>query len=369
MALPNIDGQCQADPAGASVNLNLLDAAHQMVVLVDLAIKGTEDDVQVQKGYFRRMGRGTSFTPTTRSSQPGHSNLAPIPPKVDYIGAQRVPQVHGVAQGPLVEAEAIRPVDLHNALLPQLRNAVNDADTIRAELVASAPPPEPDSRIEKGKDVKFSVDDFEKVSTSPWEGVRNYEARNIMKEMKVGDQALFYHSNCKEPGIAAFAEVSKLAYPDYTAWDPTHPYYDAKSDPENPKWYMVDLTFKARAKHFVPLALLKYIASVSLPSSSNDDQVPDLIEELSYLSRKEVAAIKGMPLVSRGRLSVQRVSQAEWDAINLLAEKGGWEGLDLKKLGSSKSSSAKGTPGSKTKTSAAKAKAASTQKKATKVGW
>lgn len=74
---------------------------------------------------------------------------------------------------------------------------------------------EPDSRIVKGKDVKFSVDDFEAMKTTPWEGVRNAEARNLMKEMRVGDRVLFYHSNCKNPGIAAFAEVSKEAYPDW----------------------------------------------------------------------------------------------------------------------------------------------------------
>ncbi|TEB23753.1 DUF55-domain-containing protein [Coprinellus micaceus] len=236
--------------------------------------------------------------------------------------------------------------------------ASNDVSTSKTFYLLKA---EPDSRIEKGKDVKFSVDDFEQVGTSPWEGVRNYEARNIMKEMKVGDHALFYHSNCKEPGIAAFAEVSKLAYPDYTAWDTTHPYYDPKSDSENPKWYMVDLTFKSRAKHFVPLALLRYIASVSLPASSEDkDEVPDLVEELSYLSRKGVAAIKGMPLVTRGRLSVQRVSQAEWDAINLLAETGGWDDLDVKKLGTS---SSKAASASKAKPAVPKRKPAAAPKR------
>lgn len=66
---------------------------------------------------------------------------------------------------------------------------------------------EPDSRIVKGKDVKFSVDDFEAARTTPWEGVRNFEARNLMKEMSIGDKILFYHSNCKSPGIAGFAEV------------------------------------------------------------------------------------------------------------------------------------------------------------------
>jgi predicted RNA-binding protein with PUA-like domain len=77
---------------------------------------------------------------------------------------------------------------------------------------------EPDSRIVKGKDVKFSVDDFEAARTTSWEGVRNFEARNLMKEMSIGDKILFYHSNCKNPGIAGFAEVSKEAYPDCMSW-------------------------------------------------------------------------------------------------------------------------------------------------------
>ncbi|KAF8958522.1 PUA-like domain-containing protein [Flammula alnicola] len=175
---------------------------------------------------------------------------------------------------------------------------------------------EPDSRIVKGKDVKFSVEDFECVGTSPWEGVRNYEARNLMKEMKKGEMALFYHSNCKIPGIAAFAEVSKAAYPDYTAWDASHPYYDPKSKSEDPRWFMVDLTFKSRAPNFVPLVLLRTIASLS-PS-----HIPS---EIAYLGEDGVNAIKGMDLVARGRLSVQRVEEVAWKAIGQLAEKGGWE--------------------------------------------
>ncbi|KAF8635005.1 hypothetical protein AX15_000589 [Amanita polypyramis BW_CC] len=181
---------------------------------------------------------------------------------------------------------------------------------------------EPESRIVKGKDVKFSVDDFETVGTSPWEGVRNYEARNLMKEMRVGDKALFYQSNCKNPGVAAFAEVSKEAYPDYSAWDPKHPYYDPKTDKDNPRWFMVDLTFKSRAKHLVLLALLKQI--VEYPS----DQVPD---DTGYIGIEGCKAIREMDLITRGRLSVQRVGEKAWTAIELLAEKGGWNESSLKK--------------------------------------
>ncbi|KAJ7579942.1 EVE domain-containing protein, partial [Mycena floridula] len=179
---------------------------------------------------------------------------------------------------------------------------------------------EPDSRMVSGKDVKFSVDDFEAAKTTPWEGVRNPEARNLLKEMRVGQKALFYHSNCKNPGIAAFAEVSKEAYPDHTAWDPSHPYFDKKTDPAaaqaTPKWFMCDLTFTSRAKHFVPLALLKYLATLPAPP-----------KELEYISEDGLRALKIMDLIGRGRLSVQRVDQAAFDAITLLAENGGWDDL------------------------------------------
>ncbi|KAH9939251.1 PUA-like domain-containing protein [Epithele typhae] len=189
---------------------------------------------------------------------------------------------------------------------------------------------EPDSRVVKGKDVKFSVDDFEECKTTPWEGVRNAEARNLMKEMRVGDKVLFYHSNCKKPGIAAFAEVSKEAYPDYTAWDPSHPYYDAKSDKENPKWYMVEVTFKARASHFVPLSFFKSVAASA-----------DVPENVAYIEQKGSDAIKAMALINRGRLSVQRVEEDTYNVIEQLANQGGWENVD----GSTSQAKAKGKEG------------------------
>ncbi|KAJ3798955.1 DUF55-domain-containing protein [Lentinula aff. detonsa] len=189
---------------------------------------------------------------------------------------------------------------------------------------------EPDSRIVKGKDVKFSVDDFESVKTSPWEGVRNYEARNLMKEMKRCSTIPIVRIQVRAVsfglllglfilaiGIAAFAEVSTEAYPDHTAWDSSHPYYDPKSDKSSPKWFMVDLTFKSRAKHFISLTLLKYIS----------EHVDDLPEELEYIGSEGAKAIKGMDLINRGRLSVQRIQKPAWDVIKLLAERGGWDEL------------------------------------------
>ncbi|KII94592.1 hypothetical protein PLICRDRAFT_33393 [Plicaturopsis crispa FD-325 SS-3] len=181
---------------------------------------------------------------------------------------------------------------------------------------------EPDSRIVKGKDVKFSVDDFESAKTTSWEGVRNHEAKNLMKSMKIGDKVLFYHSNCKSPGVAGFAEISKEAHPDYTAWDSEHPYYDAKSDKDNPKWFMVDATFVARAAHFVPLALLRHVA---------DATTGDPPEEIEYIGKDGVKSIKGMALVNRGHLSVQRVEEDAWNVVQQLAEKGGWDDMNFGK--------------------------------------
>jgi Uncharacterized conserved protein len=89
----------------------------------------------------------------------------------------------------------------------------------------------------------FSIDDLKNLKTSPWDGVRNYQARNFMKEMKMGDTVFFYHSSCKVPAIVGLASVNKEAYPDNTSWDETSPYFDLKSTPDNPRWFMVDIEF------------------------------------------------------------------------------------------------------------------------------
>ncbi len=96
----------------------------------------------------------------------------------------------------------------------------------------------------KSEPSDVSIDDLASLpnQTIDWYGVRNYQARNFMRDqMKVGDGVLFYHSNCAEPGIAGLAEVSRLAYPDRTQFDPKHRYFDAKSTPENPRWVNVDV--------------------------------------------------------------------------------------------------------------------------------
>ena len=90
----------------------------------------------------------------------------------------------------------------------------------------------------------YSIGQLEKERIGPWEGVRNYQARNFMRdEMKRGDLVLFYHSNAKPPGVAGVAKVAREAYPDHSALDPRSPYHDPKSTPESPIWMMVDLEF------------------------------------------------------------------------------------------------------------------------------
>lgn len=96
----------------------------------------------------------------------------------------------------------------------------------------------------KSEPADVSIDDLATLpnQTVDWYGVRNYQARNFMRDqMKLGDLAFFYHSNCDQPGIAGVVEVSRLAYPDRTQFDPDHRYFDAKSSQENPRWLNVDV--------------------------------------------------------------------------------------------------------------------------------
>ncbi|KAH9817875.1 PUA-like domain-containing protein [Melampsora americana] len=177
---------------------------------------------------------------------------------------------------------------------------------------------EPESRIVKvGKDVAFSATHLEKAGVEHWDGVRNHEAKKLMKDrMKVGDPVLFYHSNCKLPGISALARIHRSGYPDFTAFDPSHPYYDPKSSESSPTWYMVDLEFVSHLPHFVPLKVLQ-----SLTLRSNPIPLPH------YLTSEDLDAIREMALLNRGRLSVQPVSLKAFTAIKLLGEHGDWESL------------------------------------------
>jgi predicted RNA-binding protein with PUA-like domain len=105
----------------------------------------------------------------------------------------------------------------------------------------------------------FSFEQLKKrpKKTEPWNGVRNYQARNYMREMQVGDLGLFYHSSCEVPGVAGIVKITKLAYPDPTQFDPKSEYYDAGAKKDDPRWSMVDVTWEADFKSPVTLDMLR----------------------------------------------------------------------------------------------------------------
>ncbi|WP_376691320.1 EVE domain-containing protein [Wenzhouxiangella sp. EGI_FJ10409] len=135
----------------------------------------------------------------------------------------------------------------------------------------------------------FGIDDLERVGVEPWDGVRNYQARNFMRDdMKLGDKIFFYHSNCKEPGIVGIAEVASKPYPDPTQFDPDSKYHDPKSDPDDPRWMLVDIKYKRHTKRTLSLREIKDHAD----------------------------ALDGLQLIKRGnRLSVMPIDKGHWDYI------------------------------------------------------
>ena len=145
----------------------------------------------------------------------------------------------------------------------------------------------------KSEPSTFSIDDLRRSpnQTTSWDGVRNYQARNFMRAMAVGDHVLFYHSNAEPPAVVGIAKVVKAAYPDSTQFDKRDKHYDPDSDPSQPRWDMVDI---------------KYVRKFARPVT---------LDEL----RKETK-LKGMVLLKKGsRLSVQPVTQLEWrHIINLV---------------------------------------------------
>ncbi|MBI5100571.1 MAG: EVE domain-containing protein [Nitrospirae bacterium] len=141
----------------------------------------------------------------------------------------------------------------------------------------------------KSEPTVFSFDDLmaKPDATDHWEGVRNYQARNYMKAMNKGDLALFYHSNCEIPGVIGITEIVREAYPDHTSWDPSSQYFDPKSAPEKPRWYMVDVKAKKKLKKIVSLNELR-----------------------------GVDELRGMKVLQKGqRLSVMPVTKEEFEKI------------------------------------------------------
>ena len=142
----------------------------------------------------------------------------------------------------------------------------------------------------KSEPYVYSIDDLEREGSTCWEGVRNYKARNNMREMSVGDEVLYYHSNAKPPGVVGIARVCKEAYTDHFSLTPGHKYFDAKSDPDKPRWSMVDVEFVAKFDDIVGLDRIK---------------ADESLEE--------------MELVRYGRLSVQSVTKKEFAYIKRMA--------------------------------------------------
>ena len=139
----------------------------------------------------------------------------------------------------------------------------------------------------------YSIDDLKNDGTTFWDGVRNYQARNILRDdIRAGDQVLFYHSNASPPAVVGTATVARAGYPYHTQFEQGHRKFDPKATTEKPRWYMVDITF--------------------------DTVFP---EPLALEDLREVAALQEMELLRKGsRLSVQPVRKREWDAILKLAK-------------------------------------------------
>jgi predicted RNA-binding protein with PUA-like domain len=143
----------------------------------------------------------------------------------------------------------------------------------------------------KSEPGSYSIDDLERNRRTSWEGVRNYQARNFMRDdMQVGDGVLFYHSNASPPGVAGIARVARTGYPDPTALDPKSDYFDEKASESDPRWFMVDIEFVEKFPRLIPLSELR--------------DTPGLGE---------------MPLNRKSRLSVQPVSEEEFGIITDLA--------------------------------------------------
>lgn len=109
----------------------------------------------------------------------------------------------------------------------------------------------------KTEPTDFSIDDLQRVGTEPWTGVRNYQARNYMRQMREGDVVLFYHSNCDVPGIYGIGEVASTAYPDPSQFDRKSKYHDEKATPEQPRWDLVDVRYVRHLKRPVTLGAIR----------------------------------------------------------------------------------------------------------------
>jgi predicted RNA-binding protein with PUA-like domain len=138
----------------------------------------------------------------------------------------------------------------------------------------------------------YSIDDLKRDKRTAWNGVRNYQARNHMRAMKKGDLILFYHSQATPPAVAGIAKVAKEAYPDPTQFEPKSEYHDPKSPKDDPRWWLVDVSFVER-----------FADPVTLPSIKAEKRLADMV------------------LVNNSRLSVQPVTDQEFDRVRAMSRK------------------------------------------------
>ena len=142
----------------------------------------------------------------------------------------------------------------------------------------------------KSEPDEFSIQDLKERRTAPWDGVRNYQARNFIRQMQPGDEVFFYHSSCKSAGITGVMAVSSLPYPDPLAQDKTSPYYDEKSKKES-RWSAIDVSFKQEFAEILGLKAIQKLAET--------DQ-----------------HLKDLPLIAKGnRLSVIPITNAQWQCL------------------------------------------------------
>lgn len=138
----------------------------------------------------------------------------------------------------------------------------------------------------KSEPGSYSIDDLEREGVASWDGVRNYAARNNLMAMKLGDVGFFYHSNADPSGVVGICEVVREAYPDHTQFDPESKYFDPRSTPDTPRWLMPDVRFVRKFPRMVPL--------------------PEI---------RQTPGLQDMQLVKFGRLSVQAVTEKEWEIV------------------------------------------------------
>ncbi|KAL7619356.1 hypothetical protein AAE478_009893 [Parahypoxylon ruwenzoriense] len=238
-----------------------------------------------------------------KASVPGPPAVEASEVKSDKSNARQAPKgrKHGASEKPgqRVSSEAIKVKAKNTTRLAAVSKTEADEAPSPSGKSYWLMKAEPESRFENGVDVKFSIDDLaSRTEPEPWDGIRNYVARNNLRAMKEGDVAFFYHSNCKEPGVVGTMEIVREHSPDLSAHDPKAPYYDASSKPDNPKWSVVHVEFRSKFKQPIGLRELREMGQPGQP-------------------------LENMQMLKQSRLSVSHVSLTEFEYLVSVAKQRG----------------------------------------------